>query len=89
MTLSFIAMRTIIDLPEDQLDRLASVCQREGISRAEAVRRAVAVYLARQPTDADLEGAFGMWAHRLGGSRAYVDRARSEWGSSGPGKQRS
>jgi hypothetical protein len=30
------AMRTIIDLPADQLDALDGICRRESISRAEA-----------------------------------------------------
>jgi len=42
-------MRTIIDLPEDQLEGLAAVCEREKASRAEVIRRAVALYLASRP----------------------------------------
>jgi polyphosphate kinase len=35
------AVRTIIELPEDQLGALDGICRRESISRAEAIRRAV------------------------------------------------
>ena len=74
-------MRTIVDLPDDQLERLASVCEREGISRAEAIRRAVAVYLARQPAGSDLDTTFGLWQTRVSNADVYIDRLRSEWGS--------
>ncbi|MEO5894164.1 MAG: ribbon-helix-helix protein, CopG family [Vicinamibacterales bacterium] len=41
------ALRTIIDLPEDQLQALDGICRRDDISRAEAIRQAVAL-LVRQ-----------------------------------------
>jgi len=37
-------MRTIIDLPEQDIQDLDGICAREHISRAEAVRRAVSGY---------------------------------------------
>lgn len=53
-------MRTIIDLPDDQIRRLGEICRREDVSRAEVVRRAVADYLEalclRERGD-----VFGMW----------------------------
>jgi hypothetical protein len=42
-------MRTIIDLPPDQIKALDGYRKREGISRAEAVRRAVASFLPPNP----------------------------------------
>ena len=38
-------MRTIIDIPEEQIQNLAYVCNVKKISRAEIIRRAVAMYL--------------------------------------------
>jgi metal-responsive CopG/Arc/MetJ family transcriptional regulator len=38
-------MRTIVDLPGEQVEALASLCEREGISRAEAVRRAMREFI--------------------------------------------
>jgi len=38
-------MRTIVDLPEDQIKALDSIGKREDLSRTELVRRAVAAYL--------------------------------------------
>ena len=40
--LAMTPMRTIIELPDAQIGALKSFCDREGISRAEAVRWAVA-----------------------------------------------
>lgn len=57
-------MRTIVDLPEDQLAALRELCECEGISRAEAIHRAVCVFVAesrRERRDALLDSAFGSW----------------------------
>ena len=59
-------MRTIIDLPAEQLEALDSLCERDQISRAEAIRRAVAL-LVRHHTTASA-AAFGLWRER-----PYVD----------------
>lgn len=73
-------MRTIIDLPEAQLDALADLCRREGISRAEAVRRAVAEYASRERSPRT-EGVFGLWRKRRVDGLAYERRLRREWGA--------
>ncbi len=52
-------MRAIIDLEEEQLNQLDAWAQRERISRAEAVRRAVRQLLEQQKVPA-LAG-FGLW----------------------------
>ena len=72
-------MRTIIELPTEQVQTLDAVCKREGISRAEAIRRAVALYNQQQVADA--RPAFGLWRGRRGVTDgvAYQRRARREW----------
>ena len=72
-------MRTIIELPNEQVQALDAVCKREGISRAEAIRRAVAVYNRQQIVDA--RPAFGLWKGRRGVADgvSYQRRARREW----------
>jgi metal-responsive CopG/Arc/MetJ family transcriptional regulator len=51
--------RTIIDIPEDQLREIDTLCKLLGISRAEAVRRALRDYAQRNGhVKAD---AFGLW----------------------------
>jgi len=71
-------MRTIVDLPEEQLLALAEVCRREKISRAEAVRRAVADYASRHAAG-DAEKAFGLWRGRRIDGLSYERRLRREW----------
>lgn len=70
-------MRTIVDLPEDQVKALAELCRAEGISRAEAVRRALAQMLARSHARGR-ETAFGAWSRR-GDARQIIETLRGEW----------
>ena len=71
-------MRTIINLPDDQVKRLAEVCRSDGISRAEAIRRAVTDYLdARRAHDQD--DVFGAWRDREFDGLDYERELRREW----------
>ena len=72
-----IIMRTIVDLPEEQVRKLALLCQKEKISRAEAVRRAVEQLL--QNTSArGLQAYFG--ASKTPGDVArHLAKLRREW----------
>jgi hypothetical protein len=74
-------MRTIIDLPADQLDALDGICRRESISRAEAIRRAVDL-LVRDRAAGGAHAAFGLWrgTGAVDGLK-YQERLRREWGS--------
>ena len=71
-------MRTIIDLPDHQLDSLAELCRQGRISRAEAIRRAVALYIKKHGA-ADKDEAFGLWRGRKVEGVAYQRRLRREW----------
>ncbi|MBM3749668.1 MAG: ribbon-helix-helix protein, CopG family [Acidimicrobiia bacterium] len=71
-------MRTIIELPQDQLTDLDGWCRREGISRAEAIRRAVAAMLAER-AKGDAGRAFGLWRGRATEALAEQERIRNEW----------
>jgi metal-responsive CopG/Arc/MetJ family transcriptional regulator len=72
-----VILRTIVDLPDHQLEALEIWCEREGISRAEAIRRALDVALAGQ-RQRGREAQFGAWSGRRDG-RALVDDLRAEW----------
>ena len=72
-------MRTIVELPEQQIEGLKALSEREGLSRAELMRRAVAEYLARHRGDAG-EAAFGLWKKRGKDGLEYQQRLREEWG---------
>jgi len=71
-------MRTIIDLPPAQIDALDALCRREGISRAEAIRRAVAAHV-RQERDRGPDPAFGLWSDRPVDGVKHQRRLRREW----------
>ena len=76
-------MRTIVDLPETQIKALDTYRKKEGISRAEAVRRAVAAFMPARP-----KAGFDFASHpAFGSSKGYrkedsvrtVRRLREEW----------
>lgn len=71
-------MRTIIELPEEQIEALDGICRRERISRAEAIRRAVTLLVRERGVDAR-SGAFGLWRGRRADGLEYERRLRREW----------
>ena len=73
-----VIMRTIVDLTEEQVKSLAALCAAKGISRAEAVRRAVARLLAEEQRPSR-ERAFGAWSAKKIDGSALVRGLRAEW----------
>ena len=71
-------MRTIVDLPDEQLGALARLCEEQKISRAEAVRRAVGQLIKENATKRKDVG-FGIWRHKRLDGRKYVEKLRTEW----------
>jgi len=75
-------MRTIVDLPADQIKRLDEYSKKERISRTEAVRRAVAKFLPAKTTKDRKwltdHPAIGTW--KRGEGLAWQRKVRSEWG---------
>jgi metal-responsive CopG/Arc/MetJ family transcriptional regulator len=73
-------MRTIIELPDEQLRALDRLRRRLGISRAEAIRRALRGYLADEAVDeGEADPAFGLWSARGDAAAADLRRLRDEW----------
>lgn len=70
-------MRTLIDVPDDQMTVLTAIARRENTSRAALVRRAIADLLARYRTER-FDDAFGLWKDGEDGL-AYQERLRREW----------
>jgi hypothetical protein len=81
-------MRILIDVPNHQLEELAAICAARKLSRAEAVRQAVAAFIEQNKPSRD--SAFGLWKGQTvclpGDSEplpedglAYQERLRSEW----------
>jgi hypothetical protein len=82
------AMRTLIDIPDQQLKELGAICAARKLSRAEAVRQAVAAFIEQNRPSR--EAAFGLWKDQrlyLPGESeplpedglAYQEKLRSEW----------
>ena len=82
-------MRTIVAVPNQQLDAIDALCRRDGMSRAEAIRRAVAAYI-QQDRATQPDQAFGIWRTRAQDGLAYEQRLRREWDAPGgpPGQTR-
>jgi len=71
-------MRTIVDIPKQQIEALKTLSEQEGLSRAELMRRAVAEYLSRHQGEAG-EAAFGLWRDHPRDGVSYQDELREEW----------
>ena len=71
-------MRTIVDLPEQELKAVKALARRENLSQAEILRRAVRLYLESQRHELEPQ-AFGLWGCRTDGL-AYQESLRDEWG---------
>ena len=69
-------MRTLIDIPDQQLKDLSDLCLIEKTSRAELVRRAISFYLARQKQIP--AAAFGLSKDRQVEGLEYQEHVRAE-----------
>ena len=83
MTSSYIvrvdAVRTIVDLPDEQIEALRQLSESAEVSRAELVRRAVAEYVQRHwPARSDV--AFGIWREAPRDGLDHQRALRDEWG---------
>jgi predicted transcriptional regulator len=71
-------VRTIIDLPKQQIEALKELGAQSKLSRAELIRRAVQEYVARQKQPST-DDAFGLWRAREQDGLAYQRALRDEW----------
>jgi len=72
-----ITVRTIVDLPELERDQLDAHCRQRGISRAEALREALRLWLEHQQPRHRL--VFGLWRDRTDDALTLQDALRQEW----------
>lgn len=64
------------------MEALAELCASERISRAEAIRRAVAAMIEERRADREegiLQRTFGAWKHLGIDTDTYLAEIRSEW----------
>lgn len=73
-------MRTIVELPDEQLTALRDLCTREKASRAEIIRRAVGQYIQSNQSDKG-KSAFGLWKKKKINALDYETKLRAEWPS--------
>jgi metal-responsive CopG/Arc/MetJ family transcriptional regulator len=71
-------MRTLIDIPEEDLSLLKTVAKKLSISRAEFVRQAVSASLAPHRQKMNHE-SFGSWAEFSMDGLEYQEKMRDEW----------
>jgi metal-responsive CopG/Arc/MetJ family transcriptional regulator len=74
-------MRTLIDIPDEQLEQLREISNRENTSRAAIIREAIASYLAKR-RKVGAKDAFGLWRHEgrdVVDGVEYQKALRGEW----------
>ena len=71
-------MRTLVDIPENDIEMLNELSAARRVSRSELVRSAIALFLRTNGSDL-VDDAFGLWAARKEDGLAYQKRLRSEW----------
>ena len=72
-----ITVRTIVDLPEPERDQLDALCRQRGISRAEALRQALRLWLEQQQPQH--RQVFGLWRDRSDDALTIQDSLLQEW----------
>jgi metal-responsive CopG/Arc/MetJ family transcriptional regulator len=71
-------MRTLVDIPENQLSELRRIGEAKKRPRAALIREAIDAYVtANKPGKKD--DAFGLWGKRKVDGLAYQKKLRSEW----------
>jgi metal-responsive CopG/Arc/MetJ family transcriptional regulator len=74
-------MRTIVELPDEQLQALGDICLQENASRAEIIRRAVGNYIEQKHFGKG-RSAFGLWKKKKVNALKYEAKLRAEWSKS-------
>lgn len=58
-------MRTLVDIPDEDIEKLDALASRSKRSRAAAIREAIRLYLAQQGDDRSwIDRGYGLWADR-------------------------
>jgi metal-responsive CopG/Arc/MetJ family transcriptional regulator len=71
-------MRTLVDIPDGEVEALNALSKAEGVSRAESIRRAIKAYVQRNRPSAAHEG-FGLWKDKGIHTDEYLRKIRAEW----------
>jgi len=71
-------MRALVDIPDEQLRKLAELCERTKRPRTALIREAIADYVARHQPDSEAD-AFGLWGTHGPDGVVYQRKLRAEW----------
>lgn len=75
-----IIMRTILNIPDNQIKILRQLSEQRKISRAEIIRQAIADHIANSTkVEKNYEKAFGVWKNIKIDPIAYQRKLRNEW----------
>jgi len=72
-------MRTLVDLPDSQIQALAELCEQVKQPRAALIREAVADYLRKHRLAKPMEAAFGLWGTDERDGLDDQEKVRAEW----------
>jgi len=68
-------MRTLVDIPESDLNEIKKITK----NRSEFVRKAIRLSLDAHRVPEDINQFFGMFAGEIEDGMAFQDRMRNEW----------
>lgn len=71
-------MRTLVDIPEGELEALTKISEARKVSRASVIREAIKAYLERHKPR-QVGDAFGLWGNRRIDGLEYQRKLRDEW----------
>lgn len=71
-------MRALVDIDDQQIERLDDLARRQKRSRAAVIRQALSEYIDARTVE-DAGGAFGLWGERIVDGLEYQERLRGEW----------
>ncbi len=71
--------RTLVGFPDDCIQELDALAEKNRVSRAELIRQAVAQYLEKLKPANPSDEAFGLWTDKKVDGLAYQQRLREEW----------
>ena len=71
-------MRTIIEVPDDDIKNLDRIVKQQKKSRAAIIREAIRLYLESKVVGSD-KAAFGIWKGKKAEGLEYQKKLRSEW----------
>jgi metal-responsive CopG/Arc/MetJ family transcriptional regulator len=72
-------VRTVIDIPDEQVEILDRMAANAGRSRAALIREALAELISRRRPDRGPDAFFGLWQPGREDGLGFQERLRAEW----------